>query len=92
MVTSDGEQAILRIASLPDRNEDESYQLWVIDGENVQSAGLFYWATGHGPYFIPIQHPLSEIGTIAMTIEPLEGSPLGDAPTGDILFGVDVTS
>lgn len=91
VVASNGD-AVLRIASLPDATEEESYQLWIIDGDNVQSAGIFHWTTGHGPYFIPIEQSLSDIGTIAMTIEPFEGSPLGDEPTGDILFDVDLNS
>ncbi|GAB5494550.1 MAG: anti-sigma factor [Phototrophicaceae bacterium] len=91
VVASNGD-AVLRIESLPDTTEEESYQLWIIEGDSVQSAGLFHWDTGHGPYFISIEQPLSSIGTIAMTIEPLRGSPLGNAPTGDILFGVEVSS
>lgn len=92
VVASGGEQSVLRIASLPDISEDQSYQLWVITGDTVQSIGIFHWTTGHGPYFVPIQQPITEIGTIAMTIEPFEGSPLGNEPTGDILFGVEVAS
>lgn len=92
VIDSDGGQAVLRIDYVPDRTDEESYQLWFIDGENVQSAGLFYWPTGLGPHFVRIEEPLGDVDTIAMTIEPYEGSPLENSPTGDILFGVELKS
>lgn len=92
VVSADGSQSILQIASLPDATEEESYQLWLISDEEVISGGIFHWATGHGPYFIAIDRPVNELLALGMTIEPFDGSPLGNAPTGERLFAVSVAS
>lgn len=92
VVSADGSQAILQIASLPDTTDEESYQLWLISDEEVVSGGIFHWASGHGPYFIAIDHPVDDLLALGMTIEPFDGSPLGNSPTGERLFAVSVAS
>ncbi|MEO1288019.1 MAG: anti-sigma factor [Chloroflexota bacterium] len=93
LVASNNEQAVLRIAELPDTTEDESYQLWLITEDEIQSGGIFHWPTGHGPYFLEINPDLiDDIVSVGMTIEPFEGSPLGNAPSGIHLFSVELTT
>ncbi|MGJ3239136.1 MAG: anti-sigma factor domain-containing protein [Anaerolineae bacterium] len=91
VIAADGSLAVLHLASLPDTSEQESYQLWLITEGDVHSAGIFHWSTGSGPFFIPIEQALDDVVAIGMTIEPYEGSPLGDAPTGERLFAIEVT-
>jgi len=88
--SADGSQAVLRISSLPDTTDEESYQLWLIGEEHTQSGGIFHWPDGHGPYYVLIDHPIDELVSVGMSIEPFEGSPLGNAPTGERLFGVAI--
>ena len=92
VVSEDGSQAILRVASLPDTTDEESYQLWLISDEEVVSGGIFHWPTGHGPYYIAIDRPVADLVALGMTIEPFDGSPLANAPTGERLFAVSVAS
>lgn len=92
VVSADGSQAILRIASLPDTTEEESYQIWLIGNDEVVSGGIFHWPDGHGPYYVAIERPVADLVELGMTIEPFDGSPLGNAPTGERLFGVSIAS
>lgn len=90
VVSEDGSQAVLRIAELPTIAENERYQLWLIRNDGVESGGLFYWATGDGPYYIimPLDRPIDEYARFGMSIEPENGSPFPDAPSGTALFSV----
>lgn len=92
VVSEDGSQAVLRIAELPTIAENQRYQLWLAQEEIVESGGLFYWPTGHGPYYIimPIDHPISEYVRFGMSVEPENGSPYPDSPSGTPLFSVMV--
>ncbi|MEM9952452.1 MAG: anti-sigma factor [Chloroflexota bacterium] len=93
LVSADNSEAVLRIASLPDTTEEQSYQLWLITDDQFQSGGVFHWPTGHGPYFVGINPDLvGDIVTVGMTIEPFDGSPLGNEPSSEQLFSVEVTT
>lgn len=90
VVSADGTQAVLRIAQLPDIEQDQRYQLWMIGEEAVESGGLFYWPTGHGPYYIimPLDGSIEQYNRFGMSVEPENGSPFPDAPSGMRLFSV----
>lgn len=90
VISEDGSQAVLRIAELPTIAENESYQLWLVREDSVESGGLFHWRTGHGPYYIImlLDHPTDEYIRFGMSIEPENGSPFPDAPSGIGLFRV----
>lgn len=89
VVSADGNNAVLRIASLPQLTEEQSYQLWAASDGAVHSEGVFHWPTGHGPYFVRINQPIGELVRLGMTIEPFEGS---DQPNGERIFEVLVAS
>jgi anti-sigma-K factor RskA len=92
LVSEDGSQAVLRIAELPTIAENERYQLWLAQEEIVESGGLFYWPTGHGPYYIimPLERHISEYVRFGMSVEPENGSPNPNAPSGTPLFSIAV--
>lgn len=92
VVSADGTQAILRVASLPDTTDAQRYQVWVRTDDGLRSGGVFNWPTGHGPYFIAIDEPAENLVEVGMSIEPEGGSPLIDAPSGPRLFGVPIRS
>ncbi|MEO1166193.1 MAG: anti-sigma factor [Chloroflexota bacterium] len=92
VIAPDGSQAVLRVAELPDRADDQSYQLWLIGAEQIESAGVFNWTNGNEPYFVALTEPLSDILTIAISLEPGGGSPLENAPSGDVLFAVELAA
>jgi anti-sigma-K factor RskA len=92
VVSADGSDAVLRIASLPQIESEQSYQLWVVTGEAPDSFGVYHWPTGHGPYYLKIDVPVEELQRLGMTIEPYEGSPHEHQPTGPSIFGIQVAS
>jgi anti-sigma-K factor RskA len=92
LVSADGTDSVLRIASLPQIETEQSYQLWVATGEGLDSWGVYHWPTGHGPYYLRITVPVEELVRIGMTIEPYDGSPLGNQPSGEPVFGIQVAS
>jgi anti-sigma-K factor RskA len=92
VVSEDGRQAVLRVAALPTIPETQRYQLWLVQEDSVESGGLFYWSTGDGPYYIimPLDRPIDEYVGFGMSLEPENGSPFPDAPSGSQLFGVSL--
>jgi anti-sigma-K factor RskA len=92
VVSADGSDAVLRIASLPQIESEQSYQLWVVTGEAPDSFGVYHWPTGHGPYYLKIDVPIEELQRLGMTVEPYDGSPHEHQPTGDSIFGIQVAS
>jgi anti-sigma-K factor RskA len=89
VVSANGRDAVLRIASLPQLSEEQSYQLWTATDGAVDSAGIYHWPTGHGPYFVKIERQIDELVRLGMTIEPFDGS---EQPAGDRIFEVLVAS
>jgi anti-sigma-K factor RskA len=92
VVSADGSDAVLRIASLPQIESEQSYQLWVVTGDAPDSFGVYHWPTGHGPYYLKIDVPVEELQRLGMTIEPYDGSPHEHQPTGPSIFGIQVAS
>lgn len=92
VVSTDGSEAVLVIAQLPDLQEGQRYQLWLAREGNIESGGLYYWPTGQGPYYVvvPLDQPFREYIRFGMSIEPEAGSPLVNAPSGVGLFSVTV--
>lgn len=71
--------AWLTAESLPQVNEGETYQLWLIMGETPVSAGLFR-PGAQGEIVFPFQPslPLAQVNAIGVSVEPESGS---NAPT-----------
>jgi anti-sigma-K factor RskA len=94
VISPDGEQVILRLAELPKLGENQAYQLWARDAVDLQSAGLFHWKDGHGPYYVMLElaKPIDQYQGFGMTIEPEAGSPLGNAPSGEGIWRLALAS
>ncbi|MDQ7027014.1 MAG: anti-sigma factor [Anaerolineae bacterium] len=90
VISPDGEDVILRLAELPLIEENQAYELWALEEAGLQSAGLYYWADGHGPYYLQLDlsRPIDLYQQLGMSIEPEEGSPLGNAPSGPQIWGL----
>lgn len=85
IVTGSGRFGTLVVDGLPELDEQQQYQLWLIqDGERT-SGGVFsvdYW--GYGAVVIKAPLPLNSYTDFGVTIEPAGGSP---GPTGDKVLG-----
>lgn len=91
LISADGEQAVLRVQQLPVLEEDQIFQLWIVDDAGVIDGGLYQADENAEVYIVlPIEKPANTYLRFGMSIEPTGGSPLGNAPTGPRVFGVDV--
>jgi anti-sigma-K factor RskA len=76
------QRALVYLDNLPEPAVDRAYQVWLIPaGGQPIGAGVSTPGTG-GAQTIPLDRPLTNIQTVAVTQEPAGGSP---APTSDIL-------
>jgi anti-sigma-K factor RskA len=80
VVASDG-QAALVVNGLESAGADETYEAWVIEGDQPRPAGLFQ-SSGDRTVF-KLTEPVPEGGVVAVTREPAGGS---EQPTSDPLF------
>lgn len=91
LISADGEQAVLRVQQLPILEEDQIFQLWIVDDAGVIDGGLYQADENAEVYIVlPIEKPAKTYLRFGMSIEPVGGSPLGNAPTGPRVFGVAV--
>lgn len=91
LISTDGEQAVLRVRELPDLSSDKTFQLWLIDDAGSKSGGIYEADEQSELYvLIPNERPINTYTTFGMSIEPAGGSPLGDAPSGQRVFAVNV--
>lgn len=91
LISSDGERAALRVQQLPELGSDQTFQLWLIDDAGSQNGGIYQADKKSELYLvIPNEKPIYTYNRFGMSIEPAGGSPLGDSPTGDRVFAVDV--
>jgi anti-sigma-K factor RskA len=72
--------AVVTFEDLPDVEDDETFQLWVIDDDGPTSAGLFRPAPGQTQ--VLLDEPVAPGVVVGLTVEPAGGSL---QPTGDIL-------
>lgn len=81
VITPDGRYGTLVVNGLPALPDDRQYQLWLVQGEQRISGGVFSVAnSGYGALLVKAPQPLSEYSRFGVTIEPYGGSP---GPTGD---------
>ena len=91
IVSSDGEQAVLRISSLPQIGSDKAFQLWLVDTSGTRtSGGLFQGNPALDTVYIrvPIDRPIAAYQRFGVSLEPAGGSPYPDQPTGPRVFSV----
>lgn len=80
--------AILLALNLPPLPGDQAYQVWLIRGDKMYSAGLFTVdSTGYGQAVIIPVVPFAEFDAVGITIEPAEGS---SDPTGENILEGDL--
>lgn len=73
------ERALLVTENLPALAPDQTYQLWLIQGEAALSAGVFDAAQARSYEFAPPQ-PLDAVDALAISTEPAGGSPAPTTP------------
>jgi anti-sigma-K factor RskA len=82
------EAAVLVVEGLDQLPDDRTYELWIIDGEDVLPAGLFN--TGQqGTAQVLVDGEVLPGMVVALTEEAAGGV---DAPTGEILLSAPVDS
>ena len=85
VISTDGEHGTLVVDGLPDLDDSEQYQLWLIRDGKRTSGGVFSVdSEGYGSVWISSADPLVSYQGVGITIEPAGGSP---APTGERVLG-----
>lgn len=86
VVRQQGGQLLLSAMSMPSLSAEQDLELWSIQGQAApQSLGVI--RVNHGQALIPnvLAHQLTSGATLAISIEPKNGSPIGQ-PTGAVLY------
>ena len=84
-ISADGRNGTIIVDKLPQLDEAEQYQLWLIaDGERTDGGVFSVPADGYQAMLIESPRPLQEYGAFGITVEPAGGSP---GPTGDRVLG-----
>ncbi len=87
VVGGDGRVGYLVVDHLPPPGEGRQYQLWLIHGEERESAGVFgVGEEGYGGLYMHTDKPLLSYTGFGITNEPEGGSP---GPTGEKVLGID---
>jgi anti-sigma-K factor RskA len=87
-IGGEGIDGTLVVEGLAPLNEDQQYQLWLIqDGQ--RDSGAVFSVDEQGQAFVNIDapHALDDYSDFGITVEPAGGSP---APTGPKVLGVDL--
>lgn len=90
VVSPDGQQAVIRLTRLPQLQDNQTFQLWLIDGEGTHSGGLFDFSDPQATYYmvIPLARHALEYDAFGVSVEPEGGSPLVTAPSSDPIFAL----
>lgn len=94
VVSADGAQAVLRLTALPHLGADRTFQLWLIDSSGARtSAGLFRPDASSTILHIrvPFTQPISAYKGVGVSLEPAEGSPYADRPSGPRVLSVSLS-
>jgi len=92
VLTADGSYGVIEVWQLPAIENDQTYQLWLIDDGGAQSGGLLQFPQPSGPNYInlPLQKAAHDYTAFGLSIEPAGGSPDPNGPTGERVFGISV--
>jgi anti-sigma-K factor RskA len=83
--STDGQAALLCVYGMPALPPDKVYQLWLIKDGKRESGGVFQVNEGgFGFLMVKPARPLTDYGSVGITIEPIGGSP---APTSPRVLG-----
>ncbi|WP_119069467.1 anti-sigma factor [Aggregatilinea lenta] len=90
----DGDEAVIRVAQLPPIEQNQTFQLWLVDDSGSRvSGGLFRPGTDDATYIrVPLDQPLDNYQAFGVSLEPEGGSPMPDAPSGPRVFLVPLSS
>ena len=90
VASADGLQAVVQVWRLPTVEEDQRFQLWLVDDEGPRDGGLFEAESPDGPTYVvlPLDQPVQTYRVFGVTIEPRDGSPLGNRASGPNVFRV----
>jgi anti-sigma-K factor RskA len=88
---SDGSRAVIEVWQLPPIQEDQTFEVWLVDEDGPESGGLVEPAPPGEPTYIlvPLEKPLEAYQGFGVSIEPEGGSP-EPGPTGPRVFGVSL--
>ncbi len=92
VITADGAKAVIQVKSLPSINNDQTFQLWLVDESGARSGGLLKLPSPDSTYYIvlPLEKPALDYDGFGVSIEPEGGSPDPNGPTGPRVFGISL--
>ena len=94
ILTEAGDYGVIEVWQLPAIQNDQTYQLWLVDEQGAHSGGLFQVPQTQGPNYInvPLSKPVDGYQGFGVSIEPAGGSPNPDGPSGPRVFGISVSA
>lgn len=88
IIGKDGNFGTLVVDKLPQLDEEEQYQLWLVkDGQRISGGVFSVYETGYQSIKIHASDPLASYTSFGITIEPEGGS---DSPTGIRVLGFNL--
>ena len=85
VISRDGNRGVVVVDGLPNLDDTQQYQLWLMKDGQRDSGGLFsVGSSGYGWVYVRSPDPLASYQAAGITIEPVGGSP---GPTGDKVLG-----
>lgn len=92
VMSTDGSQAVIQVASLPNIETNQIFQLWLIDANGAHSGGLLTQIDVSKTNYIivPLEKPVTQYDAFGVSIEPETGSPNPDGPSGPRVFGITI--
>jgi anti-sigma-K factor RskA len=85
VISINGEHGTLVVDDLPGLEDDQQYQLWLVNDYGQRtSGGVFSVHDGYASMWVNSPQPLESYPAFGVTIEPVGGSP---APTGERVLG-----
>ena len=89
VISNDGSQAVIRVEDLPALQADQSFQLWLIDDAGAVSGGVYQFESVDTQYIeLPLERSAFSYNAFGVSLEPAEGSPFDDAPSGPQVFAI----
>jgi anti-sigma-K factor RskA len=82
--------AIIRVSNLPALNADQAYQLWLVDESGSVSGGVYRPDESTVYIRVPATRPIAEYARFGVSLEPADGSPLGNRASGPRVFSIPI--
>lgn len=94
LVSETGEQAVLRLSSLPPITSQQTFQMWLVDDSGTRtSGGLFQPRPAQEMFYVhvPFEETAAAYQGVGVSLEPVGGSPFADRPTGPRVLSVPLS-